>query len=162
MPTLFTTAKVFDAAIQVERNGAAFYRKAAEYTMKSALRKRLLALADAEDGHAHRFAHLKKDFVGPSRKKLQFDPDGTAAHYLEAFVGGGIFNLTLDAAHALSEEPSLADIVSFAIDRERDSIMFYLGIREAFSEVLQRDKVDAIIREEMAHLALLNLEMKKL
>ena len=39
---------------------------------------------------------------------------------------------------------------------EKDSIVFYLGVRDAMPEELGRDKVQMIIREEMRHVAILS------
>ena len=164
MPVVFPAGAVFDTAIQIERNGLCFYKKAAESVAQTALRRRLLALARAEGEHMETFMKLKDMLLGSQRKAVQFDPDGKAAAYLRAFAEGGVFNMSTDATQALSAESSMKDILSFAIERERDSILFYVGIREAIPKLHRRgrEKIQAIMYEEMAHLALLDMELRKL
>lgn len=50
-------------------------------------------------------------------------------------------------------------ILKDAITTEKDSIVFYLGMREAVPEHLGRSRLDAVIQEEMGHLRLLSKEL---
>jgi rubrerythrin len=43
-----------------------------------------------------------------------------------------------------------------AIGVERDSIAFYVGLKEAVSRKAGKDKVEDIIKEEMGHIVALN------
>ena len=162
MRAVVSPAKVFDTAVQIERNGAAFYRKAAEFSSKKEQQKRLIELARAEDLHAASFARLKNSLVGSAQEAERIDPDGPGIRYLQAFAKEGIFNMTLDAAQALSEEPTMRDLLDFAIEREKDSVLFYSGIRAALTKKADRDIVDAIVNEELMHLVVLHLEIKGL
>ncbi len=162
MRTTFSAEKVFNTAIMIERNGASFYHRAAEHAAKKVLRQSLLKLAVTEEGHMQTMARLKELLVGSEREKKWFDQEGNAVRYLRAFASSGIFNMTMDAAKALSEEVSVYDVLHYAMDRERDSIMFYTGIREAIPRRAGRDKIDAIIYEEMSHLVTLGQEIKRM
>ena len=162
MQYAFNAAEVFDVAIQIELNGVAFYRKAAQYASDEAFRKELLDLGEMEQEHVARFTELKRDLIGEHGDAEWFDPDGEAARYLEAFAAGNVFNVTDDASKALTEQPSARDILNFAIERERDSIMFYVGIKELVPKKLGRDKIEAIIKEEMGHIVLLNRKLRRL
>jgi len=42
---------------------------------------------------------------------------------------------------------------------EKDSIVFYLGIKEMVPEKYGKDKLDKIIKEEMGHIKLLSKEL---
>lgn len=158
----FTAAKIFDTAIQVERNGNAFYLKAAQLTPQRALKHKFLELAAAEAGHLRTFTKLKEMLLGPGRALEDFDPESGAAAYLRTFSKSGIFNMTLDAALALSAETNMHDILHFAIGREQDSIMFFTGVREAMSKRRERDTVNSIIYEEMTHYVVLSQQLRKL
>ena len=50
----------------------------------------------------------------------------------------------------------MKDILKAAIGAEKDSIVFYLGMKELVPEKLGKDKLDGIIKEEMAHIKLLS------
>ena len=47
-------------------------------------------------------------------------------------------------------------ILKSAITAEKDSIVFYLGMKEAVSESLGKGRIDNIIKEEMGHIKLLS------
>lgn len=156
---MFTASEVFDAAIQVERNGMAFYTKAAEYVSDPALRLKLTDLANAEKIHIHIFTQLKGQVLTDDETAVLRDPNDPTSEYLQAFVEGGAFNMTTDAAHAIAEGTSVKDILLFAIERERDAIVFYSGLKMAMKKNSSRETVDEIVRQEMDHLALLNREL---
>jgi len=50
----------------------------------------------------------------------------------------------------------MEEILKEAILAEKDSIVFYLGMKEMVPENLGETKIDAIIKEEMAHIKLLS------
>ena len=54
---------------------------------------------------------------------------------------------------------SMQEILKAAIEAEKDSIVFYLGMRESVPPNLGRERLDAIIKEEMGHIRLLSKEL---
>ena len=64
-----------------------------------------------------------------------------------------------DPSDKLTGRESLEEILQTAIGLEKDSITFYLGIREMVPEKLGKDKVDRIIKEEMSHVVMLTEEL---
>ena len=54
---------------------------------------------------------------------------------------------------------SLKEILKSAIEAEKDAIVFYLGMRDAVPDQLGKDKMDAIIKEEMGHVRLLSKQL---
>jgi hypothetical protein len=90
-----------------------------------------------------------------------FDPDGEAARYLNAIADGQVFDLHADLIEDLAGK-TIEEILKIAIDLEKDSIVFYLGLRDLVSESLGKDKVETIIREEMGHVTLLSDELAAL
>jgi rubrerythrin len=50
---------------------------------------------------------------------------------------------------------SMEAILKDAITAEKDSTVFYLGMKELVSSKQGKDKIDAIIKEEMGHIRLL-------
>ena len=154
--------EVFDAAIQIERRGYDFYRKAAKATSDKVFQKELAALSKMEKGHAAVFTKLKEELAGGKKETKQSASSKEAARYLEAFAAGTVFNITDDASLALSELPTVHDILIFAIGRERDSILFYVGMREMISDKSGIEKISRIIKEEMDHVALLNRKLQAL
>jgi rubrerythrin len=51
-------------------------------------------------------------------------------------------------------------VLKAAILAEKDSIVFYLGMKEMVPEKFGKDKLDKIIKEEMGHIKILANELK--
>lgn len=158
----FGASEVFEMACQIERNGAKFYRKAAEADRGAGMKQKLLDLAAMEDDHLATFSSMMADLSDQERAEAIYDPDNEAVSYLEAFADGHVFDPAADPSEALTGSESIADVLKTAIGLEKDSITFYIGIRHMVPEKLGKDKVSSIIREEMGHVVLLTREMADL
>ena len=149
----FNADEVFEIAEQIERNGAKFYRKAAENITDPDKRKFLINLAEMEDDHEKMFKSMRADLTRDEKVITTFDPEGEAEKYLRALADTRIFyEKDIDTT-------SLEEIFKSAITAEKDSIVFYLGMKEVIPEHLGRDKLDGIIKEEMSHIRLLSREL---
>ena len=146
----FNADEIFEMAEQIERNGASFYRKAAESIDDPAGKKLLLNFAAMEDEHEKTFAALRKDLSEKEKTATTFDPEGEAALYLRALADTRVFfEKKIDTS-------TMEKILREAILAEKDSIVFYLGMKEMVAEKFGKTKIDAIIKEEMAHIKLLS------
>ncbi|MBR9980790.1 MAG: ferritin family protein [Desulfatitalea sp.] len=149
----FNADDIFEIALQLERNGAKFYRTAAEAVKDEPARKFLLELAAMEDDHEKTFARMRDQLQAQEKGSTVFDPDGEAVHYLRALADTRVFfEKAINTA-------SMEEILKDAITAEKDSIVFYLGMREAVPESLGRERLDAVIKEEMGHIRLLSKEL---
>ncbi len=156
MTRAYNIDEIFALAEKIERDGAEYYRRAAEFADTEEKKRRLEKLTEMELGHEQTFAAMRADV---SESSAVFDPDGEAARYLERIVDGRVFDYRSAPAAELAGK-SLAEIYRKAIDLEKDSIVFYLGIRDLVPE--GKDRIEAIIREEMGHIALLSEELATL
>ena len=156
MTRTYNIDEIFALAEKIERDGAEYYRRAAEFADTEEKKRRLEKLAEMELGHEQTFATMRADASGSN---AVFDPDGEAARYLERIVDGRVFDYRSAPAAELAGK-SLVEIYRKAIDLEKDSIVFYLGIRDLVPE--GRDRIEAIIREEMGHITLLSDELAAL
>ncbi len=150
----FNADEVFEMAEQIERNGARFYRAAAEKF--PALRDALLDLAAMEDDHEKTFAAMRGQLSTSEQVPPVFDPDGEAQMYLRAMADGHVFNVKADPVEQLAGKNTAEEVLKMAIGLEKDSIAFYVGLKEAVSRKAGKDKVEAIIKEEFGHIATLN------
>ena len=94
----FNADEVFEIAVQIEKNGARFYRRAAEIAGNGEDRELLLSLAAMEDSHVKIFESLREELSGPEGTLADFDPHGEAATYLQSMADGQVFDLTADIA----------------------------------------------------------------
>ena len=156
MAITFNAFEIFEMAEQIERNGIKFYRKAAKGISAQDARQMLLDLAEMEAEHEKVFAGMRKELQDQDRQTMVFDPEDEMALYLQAMANGHVFDLRKDPAEQLTGAETIGDIVKLAIEAEKDSIVFYLGIKDFVPVRAGKDKVDAIIKEEMGHITLLN------
>ncbi len=160
---MFNIDEVFEMAEQIERNGVVFYNKAAEMFPEYTKKNILLKLAEMEKEHEKRFHQMRLDLAKKERELSQFlDPQGEAAAYLRAMVSGKVFDPKLDPTTKFNQVRSLSEVLRIAIDVEKDSIIFYLGLKEMIPQGLGKDKIDLIVREEMSHVTILNDLLEKL
>ncbi len=162
MAVVFNAGEVFEIAQQIERNGGRFYRRAAEPMGEDETADLLLKLADMERVHEHVFAKMSKELEPQEKEQPLYDPYGEADQYLRALAGGYLFDLTADPNDWLGEGRSLVDVLHKAIAIEKESILFYLGMKEAVPEKLGKDRIQGIIQQEMNHVSLLAARLKVL
>jgi rubrerythrin len=155
----FSADEVLGIAEQIERNGAKFYRKAAEVIPDPRAGKRLRDLAAMEDTHEKIFASMRADLSGKEKEPTAADSWGEAALYLQGIADGNVFDVKQDLAGRLTGKESKVDILRIAIGHEKDSLVFYLGIKDMVPQELGKDRIEAIIKEEMGHLTLLSNEL---
>jgi rubrerythrin len=145
----FNANDIFEIAKQIEINGAKFYREAANRVDEEAHKQFLLGLAEMEDSHEQTFAQMQKDISAAEAAQTAFDPEDENALYLKALADTRVF------FEKDQPEATMKGILKSAISAEKDSIAFYLGMKELVSVKTGQSKVDDIIKEEMSHIKLL-------
>lgn len=162
MAKTFNADEVFEMAVQIEENGAAFYRRAAELHADDPSRELLIEFAAMEDEHRRTFARMREAVSGGPETTSSFDPNDEAALYLDAMAdshgGEGAPSVTA----ALTGEESIDDILRTALSLEKESILFYLGLKPMVPPQLGREQVDRIIDEEKGHVAQLAQKRREL
>jgi len=157
MPTKYNADEVLEMAGRIETNGAAFYRKAAKFHVGA--RDLLNQIAAQEDLHYKAFEEMRQS-LAPNEQGEEVDPYGDSALYLKAMVEGLDMDVNKDPAEVISGNESLSDIFTMAIGLEKDSIIFYSGLKQLVPAAMGKDKIDAIIQEEMKHIAWLDEKRK--
>ena len=149
----FNANEVFEMAEQLERNGAKFYNDAARGDINPSHKKLLLKFAAMEVEHEKTFKKMKAELNEKEKASTVFDPQGEALMYLRALADTRVFfEKKIDLT-------SMKEILKSAIEAEKDSIVFYLGMKDAVPEGLGKGKIDNIIKEEMGHIRLLSKEL---
>ena len=151
----FNADDIFEMAKELERNGAAFYRKAAEAVPQDDAKSFLLELAAMEDDHEKTFTDMQKELNDREKQGTVFDPEEESCLYLMALADTKVFFDKPDPGSDLKE------IIKSAITAEKDSIVFYLGMKGLVPEKLGKTKIDGIIQEEMGHIRILARKLKE-
>jgi rubrerythrin len=159
MSILFSADEILRVAEQIERNGARFYRRASHGFTDARARQLLLDIAAMEDQHEKVFAAMREELLQQEREPRVPDPYGEAILYVQGMADGHVFDVRKDPSERLTGKETMEDILRTAIGLEKDSIVFYLGIKEMVPERLSKQRIDDIIKEEMGHIAVLSKEM---
>lgn len=137
-------------AVRIEENGEKFYRQAAQAVQGDARRK-FSELADWEAGHRELFSGMLSSGAGGRPSPISAEE----AEYLAALGDTLVFAPQLQGrSHG---NPSLNDILDFAIQRELDSILYYTEIQPFVAED-RRVAVAKVIEEERRHFRILRRE----
>jgi len=146
---MFTIGDVVELAIQIEKNGEAFFRDARRIVKSPHLMEALSWMADEEARHGRWFANLRERAA-----EREADPRlaKIGRQLLMDYLGEQTFSLK-DAD--LPGMRSLWDLLKLAEEFERDTVVFYemLGAAIEVPETLLQLK--QIIAEEQRHASFL-------
>ncbi len=151
MDKQYNLAEIFDIAIQIEINGAGFYRAVAAKQSIPAVKAFLLDLADQEDGHEQLFRKMQNRFADNS--DVDALNDEFAMLYMQTEASNYVFkseNMPTTVADML-----LRDVLKLAMERERDSILFFMGLKFLMRKSADKEVINNLIEEEQFHLATL-------
>lgn len=160
MSIRFSAAEMLQVAEQIEHNGVKFYRVASEQVTEAEARALLRELSGWEENHAALFAAMRTELNATEQAETVYDPLDEMMLYLRTFADGVVY--TDDPVTLFGDAPELRNILNIALDRERDSIIFYFGMRHYVPEALGLDKLDHVILEEYSHVNMIEKQIAKL
>lgn len=162
MALTFNADEIFEMAEEIERNGAKFYRDAAKKTADKDTEKLLRDLAAMEDGHLQTFQEMRKGLAGREKEQLIYDPDNEALRYLQFMADSHGTEGKKSLTEKLSGTETIRQILEIAVDAEKDSILFYSGLKDFVPPRAGRDKLEAVIQEEFSHVTTLKEKLNAL
>lgn len=153
MAISFNADEILQIAEQIERNGISFYSLAAECLPPS--RDIFTQLARQEEEHLAIFSGMRRNLSAEEREPTAYDPGQENSLYLQAMADREVFKLDQDIRQSLPASVTLAGVIDIAIGKEKDSIVFYVGMKELVPEKLGGKKINSIISEEFRHISVL-------
>jgi rubrerythrin len=152
----FTARDIFEMAKEIERNGISFYSDAAQKVEDPQQKELLLGLAGMEQEHEATFKQMEAELTEKEQAETVFDPENEAFQYLKALADTRVFfEKDVDTS-------SMKGILKSALGAEKDSIVFYLGMKELVPQKFGKNRIEGIIQEEMSHVRLLSKELTSL
>jgi rubrerythrin len=149
MSFVFNADEIFEMALQIERNGEKFYRDSAKKVRDSEAIDLLTKLADMEVEHQKIFRGMKSALSAADKRAMTFDPNNEAGLYLASLANTKVFfEKDVDTS-------KLDGIFKSALAAEKDSIAFYLGMKDLVPTGSGKEKIKEIIKEEMRHIRIL-------
>lgn len=144
----FTAAEAIEMAMDIEKNGEAFYNAVAAKSSDLDLTALFEDLALQEQGHYKVFKNMLKD-VTPA-PDLPDDIYDEYQSYVQAALDNALF-AGPDKALALAKQAGDRETaVHAALGFEKDTLLFFYDVRDMVSEKDQ-EAISGIIREEKRH-----------
>jgi rubrerythrin len=143
MDKRFNISEAFVIAVQLEKNGAAFYKKVASSVSDSSAREFLNELAEQELEHKKVFEEIAESSMG------QIEMDELAETYIKELSTEFVFRMEHDEINW--ENMTFLNTIDFAIEREKDAIIFFLGLSGALVGE-NNSRINRIIQEEKSHM----------
>ncbi len=144
---MYTIADIYNIAIQIERNGEAEYRQAAQQTTDAEMKKLYLEMARQEAEHAAWFARLLEKT--PDRQVKEDELDELGAELLQNIVKEARFPVD---GKGLDEIDNMHEALMFSIALEEDTITFYQFLSDLLEDKETQQDIEQIIREEKRHI----------
>ena len=158
MDVELSASEALSIAEKIERNGARFYRRAAGRVDDAELSTLLVNLAQWESRHVEAFRAMRERLSDRGR-----DAELTGLERANPGMMASLapFSLQSDPADELGARPRRADVLRLAIDKERDSVIYYLGLKDFVKADEDKKVIDEIIAEEKKHVRILMQSLER-
>ena len=158
MSIAFSGSELVNIAIGIERRGVIFYDTLTRSTKNVTARDVFQYLANMEREHIQIFQNMLTE-----AEKYQI-PETYAeeyAAYLQALIDNAIFTDDFITSEMATKANSDIEALELAISAEKDSILFYYGMKEITPQRAQLT-VNKVLAEEKLHLRQLSKLKKEL
>jgi rubrerythrin len=155
MATLFNADEVWQIAVEIEQNGANFYRTAARLASNREAATLLADLAEWEKGHVAAFADLRARLDASARQQTPTGDPSEVAEYLKALADSHVFRRDAGLMSLLSHCPGVVEMLQLAMRLENESIALYETMLRLVPANLGQAEVGKLLSEERQHLAML-------
>lgn len=149
--SVYSVNEIIEMAVQIEHNGYAFYHEATKHKgLDEKSLKLLTTLRDQELNHEKTFLKLRDN---DDIKGLTLTQDWElVASYLKTIVDSRIFDTENAAIKLATKATSITDILDYAIQFEKDTLLYFHTIKDAIKVAKAQDAVARIIHEEISHI----------
>ena len=149
MGNIFAGSEIVELGIQIEKNGRDFYNILAGQTKDMKTQEIFKFLAGEEEKHI-------MVFQGILEKSRKYEPQGLDADeyfaYMNSLASEHVFTKENKGKEVAKEIKSDKEAIEKGIGFEKDSIIFYEGIKKVVPEH-DLKAIDALIEQEKSHLA---------
>jgi rubrerythrin len=148
-PVRFTGAEILEMALRIEENGFKFYTDACKTAKTTRLKELFRHLADEETNHVKSFSGLVKLSGDTSTSPIDIN-ESDAPLYLRALADTEVFTSPNQGAKFGKNIENEKDALNFAIQMEKDSLLFYYELAGIIREK-DRAILNSIIEQEKEH-----------
>ena len=149
MDGIFNAVDIFKIAETIEGDGVKFYNEAAKLFAGEDVSKIFADLAEWELQHKKVFAEMREK-ITQQHPKL-----GPGTKEYKAVAALSTFSLWAEPYRQLINVDNRQDVVRQALRKEKDTIVFYVGLKDFVAENKDKEIINDIIKEEMRHISIL-------
>lgn len=162
MTIRFNADEIFQMAEEIEANASKFYSSAADNAKDEETKKMLKDLAAMENKHYEIFKEMHLGLSGEEKAETVYDPQDEGALYLQSMADSHGWEGQISETENLTGKEPIDQVLRAAIRAEKDSVVFYTGLKSLISKEAGLDKVENIIKEEMSHITKLSEKLRSL
>lgn len=152
MGGIFSASEIVKMAIEIEKNGRDFYGALMQKARDIRLQNIFSLLAQEEEKHIRAFQGILKEAEEKQERGIESD-DYYA--YMKSLSERYVFTKENTGKGVAATIKNEGDAIEKAINFERESIIFYDGVKKVVPES-GRKIVDALIEQEKEHLSRLS------
>lgn len=152
-PNAFSDLEALKMAEGMEREGKAFYQAAEAAAADAALKSTFAMLAGEEEKHLETFSDMAGELARSKTEEYWDEPDVDA--YVQAVVSQKVFPKPDLAAWTTAGMASVADALRFALQCEKDTVLFYSLCADSARGNEVRKAFSKLVAEEREHVCLL-------
>ena len=161
MGIAFSADEVFEMAMDIERNGEAYYRKAASLAKDAGVKGVFTELMKQEAQHYVTFKALREKLPPKTSLPTYADPESEEYLYLDTLVKSRMFSNEREAENLAAKIGDEIEALRAALAFEKDTILFFQTMQNMTDERLGRGEVDRIIEEEHRHVVRISQAIKE-
>ncbi|MFA5423663.1 MAG: ferritin family protein [Phycisphaerae bacterium] len=155
MSISFNADEVFEMAEEIERQAVKFYSEAAQKATSDDMKRFFIQMSGMEAKHVKIFADMREHLTDEERAETTYDPDNEAAQYLQTMADAKGWEGRVTPTQKFTGKESMKEVIEIALNAEKESVVFYYGIKSLVPEKAGRDKLEQIIMEELSHIRIL-------
>ncbi|MBC8415599.1 MAG: ferritin family protein [Candidatus Cloacimonetes bacterium] len=146
----FSKNEIIEMAVEIEKNGFAFYDRALQRSdLNNDAKKLLQTLRDEEKVHEKTFLNLREKIDNfDMNSDINWDE---AKLYIQSMVDTHLFNQPEKAIQLAASARDLKDLVSNAIQFEKDTLLFFYFIKKFIANEKSKKAIENIVDEEIFH-----------
>ena len=149
MDGIFNAVDIFKIAETIEDDGAKFYTDAAKFFAGEDISGLFTELAHWEIQHKKVFAEMRGK-ITQQHPKL-----GPGTEEYKAVAALSTFSLWSEPHRQFSSMDTRHEVIRQALQKEKDTIVFYVGLKDFVAANEDKKIINDIIKEEMKHISIL-------
>ena len=159
-PVHFTGREILEMALRIEENGVKFYTGAGRASKNRNVSGVFKDLAREEELHIKIFTELGRLVPEGASNDAYAPYMEEASDYLKALADSEVFTRPLEGAKLAGKIRGEKEAIDYAIQMEKDSLLFYLEMRGMIRE-RDRAVIENLIEQEKGHLSKLTALKKE-